>query len=271
MDSVSPATVVVDQPDVGTRLRDARERRGLSLDQLAQITKIRTSLLRDIEANRRDVLPTTIFLRGFVRAYAREVGLDPETTAHQYLEQFAATAPVEAAAPTPTPVPDRAEPQLNWKGLGNVGILIAIAGVVIVYAVAHRNTAVGVAESPSSAREAIAAPASPASQTRAEVGTGGSAPSAAVAATGRSLRITLRATAICWVSATVDGTRAFYHLMQPGDQRDLQVNNAIVLRVGDPSALNLAIDGAAVRPLGTAGRAVSVEITPDNYRQFLSR
>lgn len=264
--------MVLPEPvDVGASLRDARERHGLTLDQLAHITKIRASVLRDIERNRRDVLPTTIFLRGFLRAYAREVGLDPDQTTHRYLDQFASVPPVEPVVPAPAPEADRAEAELNWKALSNVGILGAIACVVIVYGLAHRNTAAVAAARPPQASEAVSKPSPPVPQTRAEVGTGGSASTAAVGATGRTLRITLQATAVCWVSATVDGSRAFYRLMQPGDRRELQVNNAMVLRVGDPTALSLAIDGTAVRPLGAAGRAVTVQITPDNFRQFLSR
>jgi transcriptional regulator with XRE-family HTH domain len=74
--------------DVGGALRDAREQRGLSLDQLSRATKIRITILEAIETNRREKLPETIFLRGFVRAYAREVGLNPEDTVRGYLGQF---------------------------------------------------------------------------------------------------------------------------------------------------------------------------------------
>src|SRR5919106_3125843 len=69
-----------DAMDVGGALRDAREQRGLSLDRLSQTTKISVTILRAIENNRIEKLPDGIFLRGFLRAYAREVGLNPEET-----------------------------------------------------------------------------------------------------------------------------------------------------------------------------------------------
>src|ERR1700740_294679 len=90
----------VDAMDIGAALRDARHRRGLSLEQLANVTKIRVAALEAIETNRREKLPETIFLRGFLRAYAREVGLNPEETLKQYLGQFEpVTEIVERAAP----------------------------------------------------------------------------------------------------------------------------------------------------------------------------
>src|SRR5687767_15066864 len=60
-----------------SELRHARERLGLSLRDIADRTKIRTTILGAIENNETDRLPPPIFTRGFVKAYAREVGLDP--------------------------------------------------------------------------------------------------------------------------------------------------------------------------------------------------
>ena len=61
----------------GARLRDARERRGMSLRQIANTTKIAVSVLEALERNDISKLPGGIFCRAFVRSYASEVGLDP--------------------------------------------------------------------------------------------------------------------------------------------------------------------------------------------------
>ena len=53
--------------DVGAELREARERRGISLEELARITKIGVATLRALERNQVDYLPGGIFLRGFLR------------------------------------------------------------------------------------------------------------------------------------------------------------------------------------------------------------
>ncbi len=75
-------------------LRHARERLGLSLRDIAERTKIRTSILGAIENNEVDHLPPPIFTRGFVKAYAREVGLDPQA----FAETVATPQPLAAAA-----------------------------------------------------------------------------------------------------------------------------------------------------------------------------
>jgi cytoskeleton protein RodZ len=86
--------------DVGETLRMAREQQGLSLEVISARTKIGTEKLRAIEENDIQRLPSGIFLRGFLRAYAHEVGLDVEDTVNRYLAQFESeTAIIEDDTP----------------------------------------------------------------------------------------------------------------------------------------------------------------------------
>lgn len=71
--------------DVGTRLREARHRRGLTLDDITASTKVSRHTLDHIEHNRFSRLPGGILTRGYLRAYAAEVGLDPEPIVSDYL------------------------------------------------------------------------------------------------------------------------------------------------------------------------------------------
>jgi cytoskeletal protein RodZ len=70
----------------GEKLRQQRERRGLSLDAISTTTKISTRMLRAIEDEHFDQLPGGVFNKGFVRAYARQVGLNEEEAVTDYLD-----------------------------------------------------------------------------------------------------------------------------------------------------------------------------------------
>jgi cytoskeletal protein RodZ len=74
--------------DFGARLREARERRGLSLREIADATKISARSLEALERNDIVRLPGGIFSRAFVRAYALHVGLDPEETISEFMASF---------------------------------------------------------------------------------------------------------------------------------------------------------------------------------------
>src|SRR5262245_26718131 len=73
---------------VGPKLRKARERRGVSLRQIAEATKISVSILQGLERNDIAQLPGGVFGRAFVRSFATAVGLNPEETVAEFVEQF---------------------------------------------------------------------------------------------------------------------------------------------------------------------------------------
>jgi cytoskeleton protein RodZ len=77
-----------DRSDFGTKLRDARERKGVTLRQMANRTKISMTILEALERNDVTRLPGGIFSRSFVRTYAHEVGLNPDTAIQEFVAQF---------------------------------------------------------------------------------------------------------------------------------------------------------------------------------------
>ena len=88
------------------RLRRERERRQIALSSISANTKISASLFAALERGDVSRWPSGIFRRSFIRAYAGAIGLDPDTVAREFLEQFpdpldppAPTAHVESSAP----------------------------------------------------------------------------------------------------------------------------------------------------------------------------
>jgi cytoskeletal protein RodZ len=69
-------------------MKRARETRGISLRQVAEVTRISVGVLEALERNDISRLPGGIFSRAFVRSYASEVGLDPEQTVREFIAQF---------------------------------------------------------------------------------------------------------------------------------------------------------------------------------------
>jgi cytoskeletal protein RodZ len=69
----------------GEKLRKQREQQGISLDAISDTTKISTRMLRALEEEHFDQLPGGVFNKGFVRAYARQVGLNDEEAVADYL------------------------------------------------------------------------------------------------------------------------------------------------------------------------------------------
>jgi cytoskeleton protein RodZ len=93
----------------GERLKKEREQKGVSLEDISLETKIGTRLLRALEEEHFDQLPGGIFNKGFVRAYARHLGLDEEQTIADYMAAVGTPPPV-VEEPFPVQVPQREAP-----------------------------------------------------------------------------------------------------------------------------------------------------------------
>jgi len=72
----------------GARLRRTRMRRGIEIEQISEITRINPNYLRCIEEDAFPELPAAVYTRGFVTAYARAIGLDPQSVAKTYMARF---------------------------------------------------------------------------------------------------------------------------------------------------------------------------------------
>jgi cytoskeleton protein RodZ len=271
--------------DVGATLRDRREQHKLSLNQLGHITKISVAILRAIENNEIEKLPGGIFTRGFLRAYAREVGLDAEETVTRYLAQFeapsndrdVAMAVIEDARPSTSPLAhgetpfDAAAKQSARMPLllASLALVVGVVGYVTFSASRTSTQSSGLPPdvSPSEGRESLSPSTVP--PARPETATSGSH-DVALAARGQDVvRLDIRTQSPCWVAATADGVSVAYRLMQAGEREVIEARDEVVLRVGDPAAFTFHINEMLGRPLGRAGQPITVRITAQNYHEFI--
>ena len=76
------------QRDFGERMKRLREQRGITLREIADTTKLSVRALEALERNDISRLPGGIFSRGLVRAYAEQIGADPEATVQEFIARF---------------------------------------------------------------------------------------------------------------------------------------------------------------------------------------
>lgn len=93
--------------ELGKKFRKAREAKELSFDDVSNVIKISTRMLKAIEEEQYDQLPGGVFNKGFIRAYAKHLGLDPEESVNEYLayireEQLKAQQAWQADRPVET-------------------------------------------------------------------------------------------------------------------------------------------------------------------------
>lgn len=239
-----------------TRLRLAREAKGLSCRQLAETTKLSVRTIEALESDCVSLLPQGIYRRAIVRSVASEVGLNPD----QLLREFTAAHPDDLALPVSATVVLTPAPSRTFQKL------IALAGAILplLAGVAY----VGWPTARASEVTAIvdAAPAPP----RAEVLPAGGFTEASVAMP-RPVVVTLTMSSRCQLRVVRDGREVIARMMEQGETLPIELGDELWLLGDNASAVQFSINGQAGRQLGVPGEVLSVRIGRDDYEDFLVR
>ncbi|HVL65661.1 MAG TPA: RodZ domain-containing protein [Vicinamibacterales bacterium] len=254
--------------DFGGKLRQARERRGISLREIAASTKISVTALEALERNDISKLPGGIFSRSFVRSYAAEVGLDPDETVREFLERFHAEPGGGASqGHAHDEALDFERDRRRQAGVFIIAVvvMIVLSAAVLYFVMKLRPGAEPVV--PAVQQEAPAAPVAsdPDPAAAAEPRT----EPAPEAPPGEGLRLDLHPTGDCWVSVTADGRKVLERVVKGGERERLAAREWAVLTVGDAGACAFSINGRAARPLGNAGEVKTARITRDTIDQYV--
>jgi cytoskeletal protein RodZ len=120
----------------GTVLREAREKRSISLADVSRKTKLSQASLQMLEAGRLEELPPDVFVRGFIRSYARSVGLresEPLDLFDQLLDERRRVEQAlrETATPSPQATDDALSAPAAEEEHPRRGIGLAVAVIIV--------------------------------------------------------------------------------------------------------------------------------------------
>jgi cytoskeleton protein RodZ len=258
---------------LGERLKREREKRKITLEEVALATKVGSRYLRAIEEEKFDQLPGGIFNKGFVKSYARHLGLNGDQAVADYEQIFRATHPEEL-----TPADPDAEgrkileqrvlrvkqertgiEQLPW-GKAAVALLLFAFAVAVwgAYshfkkpaAATHATAAVSEANLPASAPRAVSKPSTKRTVPVAEKRP---APAPArledvvetVADAPGTFRVAIYAREDSWIHIQADGKDILEDTLPAEGQRSIQAANQLVIKAGNIGALDFWFNGQKV-------------------------
>lgn len=250
----------------GASLRRERELRGVSLQEIAASTKIGVSMLQAIEDDRFDKLPQGLFVRGFVREYARFLALDEQKILTE-LSFHASQAPV-AEAPR-RELGSRISSRLAAR-LVNGGLIAGVFGVVVILILSPSFSSQGPAPVTVPAVNAHSPVATVAETPATQLASNGASvlPGAAINASTsvlpQPLQLTLTATEDCWIGLDVGGDRVENRVLKKGESFSIVARQNASLAVGNAGGLLVAIDSGPARPLGNRGEVKrNIPLSPE--------
>ncbi|MBD2688734.1 helix-turn-helix domain-containing protein [Synechococcus elongatus FACHB-1061] len=238
---------------IGAELRAAREAQGLDLAAVAAQCRVRSSYLEAIESGEVQRLPEPVFVQGFIRTYARSLGLDPDTLladlslADIHLAATPATAAATQRSKVAIALPSKAS-------LGLLGLVVVIVAAIAGTGVTVWNWRQQIAFAPTATAPEPPPP-----------------PEAALSTTPlepepRTVASAFRGPA--WAEISVDGEVVFSGMGTAGQQLSFSPKQEVTINPGRPDLIWLSRAGQAAQPLGTISQVqlyrISVQADPSS-------
>lgn len=284
---------------LGQRLREERERRGLSAEKVAATLRIDPRYLEAIERDDHESLPGGFFYRSFVRQYARLLDLPESIYAGELdraleAERAHTSSQLQTLAdrhidvpPMPTGMRDRAAETRRWV-IRLVMLVLVVVGATGLYKLylgwrlSEPETSASAVvtppvqlppsmmPSPTAAPTAAAETAgtvspTPTAEPAAQAPTPTPPPAAQSPAVEGSIRVTVSARQLVWVDVVADGKRVLMRAMEAGESQSFGANEAIRIRTGNAGGLGLTYNGKPLEPVGPVGQVRTVVFTPKGY------
>lgn len=261
---------------LGHELQEAREQKGLSLEEVQQTTKIRTRYLEAIESGRLDTLPGMVYARGFIKSYAEFLGINGQ----ELLERHQLAAEVEKGTPEPAASERRKQPKVQAdkpafslfssrvpQVAALIGVLaVATAGYLYFANQTEEHGAVNQEPKVQGENETPVADvkpdAQPAPQPQPEPAPEPPKPKVTVtqkpqqpnpnmtaytvAGTEQMELVFTAVSGDCWVDAKADGKTVMTGIIKKGEKKVWTANQNLTVLTGNSKGVTMTINGEAV-------------------------
>ncbi|HMF90033.1 MAG TPA: helix-turn-helix domain-containing protein [Candidatus Angelobacter sp.] len=259
----------------GERLRREREMRGITLDEISESTKISRRHLESLEREDFDALPGGIFNKGFVRAYARYLGLDEDQAVVDYSSASAEQPPPPDQFPLE--VHEKPNREMNPRR-SSVPLVLALLALLVVLAVfwarnrGHRSEAPANAAPPVAAADSQQAAPAPSATPEPTAITPDSVgpthtPAAVVPVAEHTFVVVIKAKEDSWVSLTADGKKTWEGTLKADNKRLVRAAKRIIVTTGNAGGIEISHNGRALGALGSESERRTLTFNPGGLVQ----
>jgi cytoskeleton protein RodZ len=255
---------------LGQQLKQSREEKGISLQEIAESTHISIRFLQAIENDAYDVLPGGVFNRAFVRTFARQVGFDEEQAVNLYQEQW------QEQGGEPERGYQLGVDDFESRQTSGNGMLLSFVALIVLGSLAYAAYQYFTPAVPDSGGNLAAGLNVPTSASPTPGATAAPTPTPTPDASAGAMRVQLTApNEEVWLKVKADDKEAEQMTLQAGESREFDVNEEIILSIGRVQSLRIAVNGrnmdfVKLLPNPNATTASNVKFTKDNYQQYLN-
>jgi len=230
----------------GKYLKRERESKKISLKEVAKNTRVREQFLKAIEEDRYEVLPSVTYVKGFLLAYARYIGLDPNQVVLRYEGLLKGEAAGRPEIPPPT--------KRSWdiKYLSVIGGIM-IVGLIVSYFLFLRSSKPPVESIPEKPKMEETLPPPVPLQGAGTTSTPKEEP----------FSVKLKAVEETWVRMQINGQPEQEMTLRPGEATSHLALKRVRLLIGNAGGLDISFRGKLLERFGKSGEVVTVVFTPE--------
>jgi len=245
--------------ELGAKLRQVREQKRMSLEQVAAKTMIQPRILNAIEQGRLEQLPEPVYTHGFIRRFAEALDLNGA--------EFASAFPVKPGVQRRSP---------DWKQLPAAPlrpIHLYVLYVVLIVAAASglsyltRSTPTTQPASQSQAPTPAAATSKTSAKANAPSATGPEKtpkPAAKLPVPNQPVKVAVTLQQASWMAVVADGKREFEGVLLPGTKRTWTAKEKLTVRAGNAGGVLVTYNDIQAKPMGANGTVEELTIQPQD-------
>jgi cytoskeletal protein RodZ len=249
----------------GQYLKSLRERQGKTLEEIAESTKIAVPNLESIEKDRYDLLPPRVFVKGFIRSYVQELGLNPSEVVEKF-ENFTIETEITDYVEEERVVFNKAPHSIMsspWFTILLTGAGLICFSILVV---------TGFSRLFGNGSYTLAAKNKPAVETVRQSGYDISAGRGSLNATiesdfddnasalGSKKTLEIKATANSWLRVEPDTGPAEEIVMAPGDIQIFTARDSFYLQTGNAGGIKLRLNGKDLPQYGRNNQSLSITL-----------
>ena len=231
-----------ERESLGETLKREREFKKISLGEVAKNTRVKEYLLRAIEEDQYDLLPSSTYAKGFLLAYARYIGLDPNEVLLRYENLLIGEKP-----PAPPETQFKKKILWNTKQTWMVVLIIAVSLIAVYFFYPAKRPV-----EPISVKSKVEETPPPSPPKIAET---------ISAAEDKPFSLRLKAVEETWLRIQVNGQLAREMTLKPGEATSHQALNRIDLLIGNAGGLVLIFNERQLERFGKSGEVVTLILT----------
>jgi cytoskeletal protein RodZ len=249
---------------LGQELKRERELRGISLQEIADSTRINLRFLQAIEEDKLDIIPGHFFIRAILRSYAKSIGIDENQVLNKYQEIYTFEEQLQYGESPERPKPRRRPVSqlfnrkiVRWAALAAAIFGILLIFVYILFLTPEKKPPVTAESAQPAAQVDVPKPSPPPEPEH---------PAEEV----KGLHLEMTFIEETWLHVYADGQSVWDGVKGMGERLEVRAEREVRLNVGNAAGPDLTINGQKAKPFGPRGAVrLDILITLENYLDFL--